>query len=200
MTKVLTFKVEIEELEDKIWRKIEITDHRTMADLAYAILATFHSLAYHLYDIEYKGIHYDCWIDIEDDHRDVPLANAVKTKLSTIKLKNNDIMTMEYDTGSTTTFKITYLGEREFEKGNGMHYPYIIDGAGYGMIDDLTINELKNIIKDIDKKGESSYYALYMDGRNTYHYDYRIFDIAKNNLHVRRFLSKIKYSYEGMID
>ena len=47
MTKVLTFRVGIEGLEDKIWREIEITDRRTVADLAYTILATFDSLAYH---------------------------------------------------------------------------------------------------------------------------------------------------------
>ena len=52
MAKVLTFKVGIEGLEDKIWRKIEITDRRTVADLAYTILATFDSLAYHLYNIK----------------------------------------------------------------------------------------------------------------------------------------------------
>lgn len=53
MTKVLTFKIEIEGLENKIWRKIEITDRRTVADLAYSILASFHSLAYHLYNLQY---------------------------------------------------------------------------------------------------------------------------------------------------
>ena len=41
MGKVLTFQVGIEGLEDKIWRKIEITDRMTVADLAYTILATF---------------------------------------------------------------------------------------------------------------------------------------------------------------
>ena len=34
MAKVLTFQVEIKGLEDKIWRHIEITDRRTVADLA----------------------------------------------------------------------------------------------------------------------------------------------------------------------
>lgn len=55
MTKVLTFKVEIEGLETKIWRKIEITDSKTVADLAYTILASFDSLAYHLYKIIHSG-------------------------------------------------------------------------------------------------------------------------------------------------
>ena len=54
MTKILTFRVGIEGLEDKIWREIEIPDRRTVADLAYTILATFDSIAYHLYNIKYK--------------------------------------------------------------------------------------------------------------------------------------------------
>lgn len=196
MAKVLTFKVEIEGLEDKIWRKIEITDRRTVADLAYTILATFDSLAYHLYDMKYKNKVYDCWVCIEDDHSFVPPINATITKLSNIGLKENDVMEMEYDTGSTTTFKITYLGSSEFVKGTGTHYPYIIDGEGSGMIDDITNEELKEVINDIDKKGKSDYNVLCMDGRNSKTYDYRNFNLKKNNLHVRRYFSKIKNGYE----
>ena len=62
MTKVLTFKVEVEELESKIWRVIEITDSKTVADLVYTILATFDSLAYHLYNIKHGKDRYDCMI------------------------------------------------------------------------------------------------------------------------------------------
>ena len=200
MTKVLTFKVEIEGLENKIWRKIEITDRRTIADLAYTILATFHSLAYHLYDIEYNNKFYDCWICIEDDHRNVELVNATITKLSDMNLEQNDTMKMKYDTGSTTTFIITYLGESEFRKGNGMHYPYITDGAGYGMIDDITNDELKKVVEDIDKTGESHYYVFCIDGRNCEIYDYRKFDLDKNNLYLRRYFQKIKYSYEVYVE
>lgn len=196
MTKVLTFKVEIEGLEDKIWRKIEITDRRTVADLAYTILATFDSLACHLYDITYKGKVYDCWVCIEDDHSEIPPINAVITKLSSLDLKENDTMNMEYDTGSTTTFKITYLGSRDFEKGNGMHYPYIKDGMGSGMIDNITGEELKEVVEDIGKTNKSEYYVLCIDGRNSKHYDYRDFDLNKNNLHVRRYFFKIKNGYE----
>lgn len=196
MAKVLTFKVGIEGLEDKIWRKIEITDRRTVADLAYTILATFDSLAYHLYNITYNNKVYDCWVCIEDDHSDIPPINATITKLSDMELKENDTMEMEYDYGSTTTFKITYLGASEFEKGNGMHYPYIIDGAGSGMIDDITNDELKDVVDSIDKTGESDYNVLCIDGRHSKTYDYRNFDLKKNNLHVRRYFSKIKNGYE----
>lgn len=66
MTKVLTFKVEIKGLENKIWRKIEITDRRTVAELAYTILASFDSLAYHLYNIKHDNNRYDCMVCSED--------------------------------------------------------------------------------------------------------------------------------------
>ena len=196
MTKVLTFNVEVEGLEDKIWRKIEITNRRTVAELAYTILATFSSLAYHLYIVKYKDIVYDGWGDIEEDYDSVPPINAIITKLGNLGLQENDTMKMEYDMGSTITFKITYLNSREFEKGNGNHYPYIMDGQGSGIIDDISNETLKDIIEDIDKTGEATYQALCMDGRRMKPYDYRIFDLKKNNLQVRRYFSKIKNGYE----
>ncbi len=61
--KVLMFKVGINKLEDKIWRVMEITDKMTVGDLAYSILASFNSLAYHLYSITYKGRKYKYYID-----------------------------------------------------------------------------------------------------------------------------------------
>ena len=87
MTKVLTFRVGIEGLEDKIWREIEITDRRTVADLAYTILATFDSLAYHLYNIKYKNYIFDSWIWAEDDSDYGNLSNATTTKLGELKLR-----------------------------------------------------------------------------------------------------------------
>lgn len=195
MAKVLTFKVGIEGLEDKIWRKIEITDRRTVADLAYTILATFDSLAYHLYNIKYNDKVYDCFVCIEDDYSDIPKVNATITKLSDIGLRENDTMEMEYDYGSTTTFKITYLGCTDLERGNGSHYPYVIDGAGRGMLDDMCDFELKEIVEDIDKNGYSKYY--FTPGyERTIKYDYRNFNIKSNNALLKGLVLEIKNGYE----
>ena len=195
MTKVLTFEVGINGLENKIWRKIEITDRRTIADLAYTILASFDSLAYHLYDIKYKDRVYDCWVCIEDDHSKVPPINAVITKLSSLSLKENDTMKMDYDTGSTTTFKIKYLGARNLENGKGNHYPYIIDGAGRGMLDDLCDFELKEIVDDIDQKGYSEHY--FTPGyQRTIKYDYRKYNIKNDNALLKGLILEIKNGYE----
>ena len=195
MAKVLTFKVGIEGLEDKIWRKIEITDKRTVADLAYTILATFDSLAYHLYNITYDNKIYECCVCIEDDYSDIPKINATITKLKDLELKENDTMEMEYDYGSTTNFKITYLGCTDLERGNGSHYPYVVDGEGRGMLDDICDFELKKIVEDTDKKGYSEHY--FTPGyERTIKYDYRNFNIQNNNALLKGLVLEIKNGYE----
>lgn len=195
MTKVLIFKVEVELLEDKIWRTIEITDQSTVADLAYTIIATFQALGDHLYEIRHNGNIYDSFIAIEDYHGKEKLINATKTHLNNLNLKTNDKLIMNYDTGSTITFNLTYLGSRSFEKGSGMHYPYITDGAGLGIINDYTNFELKEMVDDIDRKGKSNcqYISMFLTYKD---YDYRNFDLKKNNLHLKRFYRKIKQGYE----
>lgn len=193
MTKVLTFKVEIEELEDKIWRKIEITDRRTVADLAYTILASFDSLAYHLYDIKHGNDRYDCMVE-PSELEEHSLKDAVKTKLKDVDFSNNK-MVMEYDFGSPTTFYITYLESRDLEKGNGKHYPYIVDGSGRGMLDDIANFDLKEIVKDIDKKGYSDHY--FTPGyERTIKYDYRKYNIKTDNDMLKGLILEIKNGYE----
>ena len=192
MDKVLKFKVGIEGVEDKIWREIEITDRRTVADLAYTILATFDSLAYHLYNIKYKDYTFDCFGCTEIDENAI---DATTTKLSVLGLETNDELEMEYDYGSTTTFKITYIGERNMSEFEGYLYPNIVDGAGRGMLDDMCDFELKEIVEDTDRKGYSDYYVT--PGYEKHEkYDYRKFNLKNNNKQLKGLVLEIKNGYE----
>ena len=192
MDKVLKFKVGIEGVEDKIWREIEITDRRTVADLAYTILATFDSLAYHLYNIKYKDYTFDCFGCTEIDENAI---DATTTKLSVLGLETNDELEMEYDYGSTTTFKITYIGERNMSEFEGYLYPNIVDGAGRGMLDDMCDFELKEIVEDTDRKGYSDYYVT--PGYEKHEkYDYRKFNLKENNKKLKGLVLEIKNGYE----
>ena len=192
MDKVLKFKVGIEGLEDKIWREIEITDRRTVADLAYTILATFDSLAYHLYNIKYKDYTFDCFGCTEIDENAI---DATTTKLSALGLETNDELEMEYDYGSTTTFKITYIGERNMSEFEGYLYPNIVDGAGRGMLDDMCDFELKEIVEDTDRKGYSDYYVT-LGYEKHEKYDYRKFNLKANNKKLKGLVLEIKNGYE----
>lgn len=197
MNKVLTFKVAIEGLEDKIWRKIEITDSKTVADLAYTILATFNSLAYHLYNIRHNNIKYSCMekpdLDLAKFIKE-EIKSAVKTKLQDVDFTKEKEMIMEYDLGSPTTFIITYLESKEID--NEKNYPYIIDGKGRGMLDDLSSYELKDIVEDTDKKGRSVHHYSPGYERDDI-YDYRQYNIKIDNDILGETIIKIKTGYEG---
>ena len=196
MDEILTFRIGIEGLENKIWREVEIPSRRTIADLAYTILASFNSLAYHLYDIEYKDYLFDCWVCPEEDPFFDELSNAVVTKLSELELEKNDSMKMEYDTGSTTTFKIIYLGSRKLKSYKEQElYPIVVDGEGLGMLDDMCDFDLKDIVDDIDKLGYSNHYFTpgYETNRK---YDYRKYNIKKDNRELKGKILAIKNGYE----
>ena len=196
MNEILTFRIGIEGLENKIWRSIEIPSRRTVADLAYTILASFNSLAYHLYTIEYKDYLFDCWVCPEEDPEFDELSNAVVTKLSELELEKNDTMKMEYDMGSTTTFYITYLGSRKFKSYKEQElYPIVVNGEGLGMLDDMCDFDLKDIVDDIDKLGYSNHYFTpgYETNRK---YDYRKYNIKKDNRELKGKILAIKNGYE----
>lgn len=193
--KVLKLRVGIEGLEEKIWREIEVVEKSTVADLAYTILATFNSLAYHLYDIEYKGKTYDCGICIEEAPDQANVVNATITKISSICLKKEDMLKMTYDYGSTNTFIITLLDIQELENAESQDYPKIVAGAGLGMLDDMADFELKEIVEDIDKKGRSEHHFTPGYELNKY-YDYRKYDLEGDNLVLKINIEKIRAGYE----
>ena len=195
MTHVLTFKVAVEGLEDKIWRKIEITDSKTVAELAYTILATFNSLAYHLYEINHRGITYDSMIDVEDYYGPKKIVDATITKLNELDFSKDIELIMNYDFGSTNTFIITFLYSRDLEKGKGTHYPYVIEGQGRGILDDLCSYELANIVKETDKLGKSNFYFTPGYEREMI-YDYRNYDIKIDNVLLKGRMERIKEKYE----
>ncbi len=196
MDEIFTFRIGIEGLENKIWREIEIPCRRTLADLAYTILASFNSLAYHLYDIKYKDYLFDCWVCPQEDPNFHELYDAVITKLSELKLEKNDTMKMEYDTGSTTTFNIKYLGSRQLKKYKEQDlYPLVVNGEGLGMLDDMSDFELKDIVEDIDKLGYSNHH--FTPGyETTRKYDYRKYNIKKDNRELKGKILTIKNGYE----
>lgn len=106
-------------------------------------------------------------------------------------------MEMEYDFGFTTTFKIKYLGSKELEENDKTYYPSIIDLAGNGMLDNVSEFDLEDIVKDTDKLGYSKYSYSLGYGINKI-YDYREFDLKKNNIDIKKTYPLIKKGYENI--
>ena len=116
---------------------------------------------------------YKCYIDDDLIFDDEIVLDVSQSILSDIRLNDNDIMEMEYGFGSTTTF------------------------ADNEMLDDISEFDLEDIVKDADKSGYSKY--PYSPGYETGKiYDYREFDLKKNNIKVMKMFPMIKKGYENV--
>ena len=175
MNEILKFRVSINGLEDKIWRVIEINNQLTLADLAYTILASFNSLTYHLYNINYNGNIYG--------------SNGAKSDLPGYeKLNAEEFKRVGVD--------ITYLESNELKNlFDVKEYPKIVEGAGLGMLEDISEYDLKDIVEETDELGYSKHY--FTNGYETNKiYDYRNYDLKRDNENLKGLILQIKNGYE----
>lgn len=225
MADVYQFKVKLKELPKVIWRDIEITSVSTVAKLAYAVLAAFEANATHLFGINFKGVRYEIPYEgdtpefneqckdffkelckgflgkipeevlSEDFFAPEPTADPTKTKLSDLKLSKGDVLHMEYDYGAGWEFSIKLTRITEMKRGTGTHYPYIIDGQGKGIIEDIFPFELAEMIQETNETGNlpKIYDAFSDDGIE---WDYSDFDLEYCNTFFKDIIRKIQSVYE----
>ena len=173
--KVYTFHITYEGLEEKIWRNIAVSSNYRLDQLGYTVLATFDTMAYHLFEFYYK----DGRFEIPNEDADEEQIDMAVFKLHQLELKIGDRIRMDYDFGSTQTFWIELISVEDMGRGQGRKYPFVIDGAGRGIIDDMPSDELQELIEQIDKNGKTDE-PIYYNNR-TFPWDYRWFDLDNIN-------------------
>lgn len=194
MADVYKFKVRLCELENVMWRDIEITSVSSVAKLGYAVLAAFESTASHLFNIRFDGKRYEIVFE-EDDFDDEPAINPIRTKLSALKLSVGDKLSMEYDYGAGWEFEIELLSISEMKRGAGTHYPYVTDGKGNGIIEDTSPYELAEMVEKTDKDGTLPQIMDMYSGKEVL-WDYRKFDLEYCNVFFKDNVWKIQNAYE----
>lgn len=190
-TNVYKLHVEYEGLESKIWRDIEVSGNYLLNRLGYAVLATFDTMAYHLFDFEINGERYIIPDEEFDEDEDFDMAWF---KLYQFKFNVGDTFTMDYDYGTTQTFIFTVTEIRPLEKGGGRAYPKIVAGKGQGIIDDRSSEELSELIAQIEKNGKTDE-QIYYNYRN-YPWDFRLYDIKSDNALLKGTIYSIAEGYD----
>jgi len=173
--KVYTFHISYEGLEEKIWRNIAVSSNYRLDQLGYAVLAAFDTMAYHLFKFYYK----DDQFEIPNEDADEEQIDMAIFKLHQLELKVGDRIRMDYDFGTTQTFWIELIGVEDMERGQGRKYPYITEGAGRGIIDDMSSEELQELIEQIDKTGKTKEPIYYNNLKMPW--DYRWFNLDNIN-------------------
>ena len=124
-----------------------------------------------------------------------PTINPIRTKLSTLKLSVGDKLSMEYDYGAGWGFEIKLLSIVEMKRGAGTHYPYVTDGKGKGIIEDISPYELAEIVEKTDKDGTlPQIIDMYSDKEVSW--DYRKFDLEYCNVFLKDDVWEIQNAYE----
>ena len=193
---VYTFHVSYEGLEHKIWRELKVSSNYRMNQLGYAVLVAFDTLAYHLFQFRFRDQDYVI------PHSDFPKEafDMGQFRLSQLSLQMNEGMEMIYDFGTMQTFRIELVGVEDMKKGWGRKYPLISDGAGMGIIDDMSVFELKEMVEQIDRNGRTDSPFYYRDRMRPW--DYRCFLIHCVNVLLKEEVRMIEedYSYFWMED
>lgn len=189
---IYTFKIVYENCDNWIWRSAEVSSNYTLVQLGYLVLATFDTLAYHLFEINFRNERYALQLedDIESFDAETYLLN--QWKLSKLKMQIGEHMEMVYDFGCEQVFDIELLAVRGMEPHHGKAYPKIIDGAGRGIVDDLPAQELLKVIHRIDSGKTSGIY--YKEEKKQW--DYRLFIVGNNNILTRAEIPFIQEGYE----
>ena len=198
MTCICTLKIKYIGCEDKIWREAQISSNAFLCDLGYMILVTFDTMAYHHFNISYKGVTYELPSDEDEISEDKCLFFV---KLSELNLQIGDKLTMIYDFGCDQEFEIEVTDIQPMGRGQGRAYPKIVAGEGRGIIDDMSADDLADLIQQIDKTGFSGIqYAgdgIIFD--NMPDWDYRNYSIEYDNCLLKGTIARIAEGYEELL-
>ena len=117
-TKVYTLKITYEGLEDKIWRKVDVSSNYRLDQLGYMVLSAFDTRAYHLFEFCYSDKIFAIPSE-EDFFEALDMANY---KLHQLGLDIGSRICMKYDFGTTQTFWIELVEVKDMLKGQGRRY------------------------------------------------------------------------------
>jgi hypothetical protein len=182
---IYQFYAELKNYEPKIWRRFQVTRNITVARLGYIVMTMFEMQASHLFciDVMYRKnlykyttgffsieevkkrfssseipeIHrYEVQNEMTVDFDDENAENATEVKISQIVSYDGDEMVLSYDYGDG--WEVNIILEKIFEdkKLPGKELPRVLNGKGYGIVEDCGgVGGLEEIAEAFKlKKGE----------------------------------------------
>lgn len=197
---IYTFKITYADCDNKIWRIAAVSSNYTLAKLGYMILASFDTMAYHLFEMKFKGTTYFL---TEEDFEDLPNYDNERYdllgvhKIGQLGLKTGDVIEMTYDLGCCQVFDIELMEIADMPRGHGTAYPKILDGAGRGIVDDMAAFELLEAIRKTDEDGHSEIYYSSSCSDNAPEWDYRNYRVDWDNTLLKGIIDRIRDGYEN---
>lgn len=197
---IYTFKITYADCDNRIWRTAAVSSNYTLAELGYMVLVTFDTMAYHLFEMKYKGTTFFLTEEDFEDltyNEDEPYDLLGLYKIGKLGMNIGDTIEMTYDFGCEQVFNIELLEIGDMPRGHGRAYPKILDGAGRGIVDDMPAFELLEAIRKTDADGHSGIFYSNSGFNDPPEWDYRIYDIKIDNGLLKGTIEQIRDGYEN---
>lgn len=207
--------LELEDYEPKIWRRIQVMNNIKFSRLGYIIMTLFEMQASHLYEFEIDIIEnikrkqkdfFDDYPEMMENFKKIrvgipdedniydfnnlegyePLRDSIDTYVKHYISNENDEMIFKYDFGDNWRIKVKLEKIFEDKKTEGKEFPKVIEGQGYGIIENCGgtggLEEIRKAF--ISKKGEE--YEDYSQWLGTEELDLDKFDIDDMNFRLKK--------------
>lgn len=116
--------------KDKMYRKFKLPAEKTLNELAYTILTTFHLEAEHTFAFTYQGETY-----FHEYQPDFPAIPANHVRLKDLNFDLDPSLEMTYDLGCCYNICIKYLDMEIMDKRILRTTPVILEGIGNGLVE-----------------------------------------------------------------
>lgn len=186
---IYQFYTELNDYEPKIWRRIQVPGHITVARLGYIVMTLYEMEASHLFCIqkEFRPYHEPVTYEVPNEYGDGEEAkDATTEKMHSLIYRVGDQLTMLYDYGDGWEVTLTFEKVFEDKELPGRELPRVLEGEGYGIIEDCGgVGGLEEIAKAYAAKSGSRY-AEYCEWLGEAELDLTAFDRDDMNLRLKK--------------
>lgn len=178
-SQVYTFHVSYKGLEDRIWRKISVSSNYQLDHLGYLVLAAFDAKEGHLFEFLYD----DVCFSTPSEKNPKPSLDMATFKLSHLNLQEGSLIRMDCDLEAKQAYVLELVNIEDMKRNRGKHYPFVIDGAGFCIIDDFSLESQPKKIEQTYQNSHSNE-SIYYDER-TFTQDYCLLDLKSINASLK---------------
>jgi len=203
---------ELADYEPEMWRRFQVIQNISIARLGYIIMTLFEMQASHLFCIEvpYRSnyiqhkekqgapttdelvtfirpvLRYEVQNEWSAEFVDVQSMDACSNKLYKVLENEGDRASMQYDYGDGWEINLTV--EKIFQDTElpGKELPRVLDGAGYGIIEDCGGTGGLEDIAEAFKKGSGEMYDTYSQWLGVEELDLATFDLEDMNFRLKK--------------
>lgn len=212
---IYQFYAELDDYKPKIWRRFQVTDNITPARLCYIIQVLFEMTASHLMALEVPlkmplnmnapdlilrfEIMDEDFEDLSAPHRNVRVCDATEGTLRRIKLHPGSTLNFNYDFGDDWWVTLTLVEIIEDKDLPGSELPRVLDGAGFGIIEDCGgVGGLMDLAAAFKKK-KGADYKEFREWLGVDNLNMDAFDLEDMNFRLKKIPRIYKQCYEDRL-